>query len=145
MAFRHAGAGVGIDISSFMGPAPIDFTGMNQQGVVEAAKIESLSFGLGAEMANASTWAGGMKNKAHALGKVTLANTPGTTEALAGAIPQLGGMAGGIVSKLGSAGGGGGYQMGFGSDGSYGGFGGRYGGFQDPTADIARAGFNIGG
>ena len=145
MAFRPAGAGVGIDISSFMGDGP-DFGGMNQQGVVEDAKNESLSFGLSSEMANAGTQAEGMIASAHAMGEVQLANTPGTTEALAGALPKLGGMFSGVMSGGGgAAAGGGGYQMGFGSDGSYGGFGGRYGGFQDPTADIARAGFNIGG
>ena len=142
MAFRPAGAGVGIDISSFMGQGP-DFGGMNEQGVVEDAKNHSMSFGLSAEMANAGTQAEGMIAKAHAMGEAQLAGTPGTTEALAGALPKLGGMFAGAMS--GGGGGSGGYQMGFGSDGSYGGFGGRYGGFQDPTADIARAGFNIGG
>ena len=125
MAIRPAGAGLGIDITSFLGGGP-NFGEMGQQGILEGAKNQAASFGLSAEVANAGMGA---------LGQIAEAEHQARGIKAGGDAAAHSSMMGGISSLAGSIAGGLG-SMNFGASG-----GGGYGQLpNNPMDDIRRAG-----
>lgn len=140
MAIRPAGA----RISEFFGDKP-DYSALGNQATADAAKGE-----VNTAMNNARTSATVMKavadeQAAEHWADVTRAGGAAASQTaavsgIASAVGGLGGLfsGGGAGASVNSEG----YQIGKADDGSYGGFGGKYGSFEDPTADINAAGIS---
>ena len=113
---RHAGAGIGVDLTQFMPLGP-DFGRLSEQGVMDNAKNESLTFGLTADMSNAGTIAGGYMDRANILGEAATSNAQTAADAnvLTSAIGAAGKMAGGAMAGIGDGSGGGGSGINYGN------------------------------
>ena len=135
---RYAGSALGVDITDFMGQGP-DFGGLGTQALVDNAKNYGVGELLNASIDGAIMNADAKVAAAKERGKAQLAGTPGIGVGMTSMLPSIAGM-------IDFGGGGGGLPIGRGLDGndtSYGGFGGKYGLFRDPTADLEAAGFTI--
>ena len=133
MAFRPAGR----NLSDFFGDKP-DYSALGNQATQDAAKGEVNTALNNARTAAAEMTAIADEQAAEHWADATRAGAAAEAQAglgssIASAVGGLGGLfSGGGGAGVDSAG----YQIGKADDGSYGGYGGKYGSFEDPTESI---------